>query len=948
MAPPAKRRKRNVIESSPHSSDNEDNESIQVNKFKSRLSSLAHSPPPRSSSSEPAPRSMSQSSNSARSSSFLKPPTKATIHPPNAAPIHLPNHRKKSTTKSPSTSPEKARSRRKVEEKRQNADINTLFARQSQRQQAQTEGETIPKQRIKVLSSRDIQQEADLIDDLISDDDDVGESRAQATSLVGQAAKRGVGKNVFTNSGTNTPSASQRFVRPSQGSIIERVAEEEDIRPWAERFGPNNLEELGVHKKKVIDVRTWLDNVIGGQMRQRLLILKGAAGTGKTTTVQLLAKDMGCDILEWRNPVGTVASSDGFQSMAAQFEEFMGRGGKFGQLDLFSDVHGEIPARAEVKPLDRRKQIILVEEFPNTFTRSSSALQSFRSAILQYLASNTPPLSIPSNPKAKSDPITPVVMIVSETLLTTISASADSFTAHRLLGPEILQHPGVGVIEFNAIAPTILAKALETVVQKESRKSGRKKTPGPQVLRKLGEVGDIRSAIGSLEFMCLRGDVDDWGGKVVFGKGKKTSKDTSLTKMEEESLELITRREASLGIFHAVGKVVYNKREGKVLDDVESLPHFISHHSRPKKSEVGINELIDETSTDTPTFIAALHENYILSCEAPPSSFEFSSLDHVNGCIDALSDSDLLCPSWDGSLQSSGFGGGITGTGGDILRQDEMSFQIAVRGLLFSLPHPVSRKAPAAAGFRTGKTGDAHRMFYPTSLKLWRMKEEMESTLDLWVTRLMKGEIDPTSTHSSSLTSGAAAFARPKAGTVESWKIKNAAPLPSQSKSKSTPTTPKEEDTPPLLTLGVSARTEMLLERLPYMIQIAKSRSSPHQFRNPFSSSSSSSASTIPNFQTNPLLASLSKITTFTGIGPVQTSDDPAPFSDDESPNPNPNTENWATDRPNGDGMGTPRKNKRGGNMGVFMKKGMSSQRAMPVQQLEQKFVLSDDDIEDD
>lgn len=932
MAPPAKRRKRNVVESSPHTSENEDDQSIQVNKFKSRLSTLAHSPPPRSSSSEPVSKTMSQSSSSTRSSSLIKPPTKTANHP--HAPIHLPNHRKIFKTKSPSTSPEKPRSRGRVEEKRKNADIHTFFTKQAQRQQA--EGGTIPKQRIKVLSSKDVQQEADLIDDLISDDDDVGESRAQAISMVGQAAKRGVGKNVFTNSGTNTPSASQRFVRPSQVSSVEPVVEE-DMRPWAERFGPSNLEELGVHKKKVTDVRTWLENVIGGQMRQRLLILKGAAGTGKTTTVQLLAKDMGCDVLEWRNPVGSVASSDGFQSMAAQFEEFMGRGGKFGQLDLFSDNNGDNPAKPEAKPLDRRKQIILVEEFPNTFTRSSSALQSFRSAILQYLASNTPPLSMPYNPKAKIDPITPVVMIVSETLLTTTSASADSFTAHRLLGAEILQHPGVGVIEFNAIAPTILAKALETVVQKESRKSGRRKTPGPQVLKKLGEVGDIRSAIGSLEFMCLRGDVDDWGGKVVFGKGKKISKDTSLTKMEEESLELITRREASLGIFHAVGKVVYNKREGKVSSDVESLPHFISHHSRPKKSEVNINELIDETGTDTPTFIASLHENYILSCEAPPSSFEFSSLDHVNGCIDALSDSDLLCPSWDGSLQSSGFGGGITGTGGDILRQDEMSFQIAVRGILFSLPHPVSRKAPAAAGFRTGKVGDAHRMFYPTSLKLWRMKEEMESTLDLWVTRLMKGEIDLTKTNSSNITSGATAFARPKPGTVESWKTKNATPTPSQSKAK--PNTPKEEDAPPLLTLGVSARTELLLERLPYMIQISRSKSKSRP--NPFSSST---------FSTNPLLQSLSKITTFTGIGPPQSTDEATSFSsseDDESKDQK-NTENWATDKPNGNGLGTPRKMKRVGGNGVVMKKGVGGERGLPMQQPEQKFVLSDDDIEDD
>ncbi|KAI9647724.1 RFC checkpoint protein Rad17 [Ciborinia camelliae] len=932
MAPPSKRRKRNVVESSPHTSENEDDQSVQVNKFKNRLSSLAHSPPPRSSSSEPVARSMSQSSNSIRSSSLTKPPAKTANHSHNAAPIYLPNHRKKSSTKSPSTSPEKPRSKGTVEEKRKNTDIHTFFTKQAQRQQA--EGETIPKQRIKVLSSKDIQKEVDLIEDLISDDDDVGESRAQTVSLVGQAAKRGAGKNVFTNSGTNTPSASQRFVKPSQISTIEPAVEEEDMRPWAERFGPNNLEELGVHKKKVADVRTWLDNVMGGQMRQRLLILKGAAGTGKTTTVQLLAKDMGCDVLEWRNPVGSVASSDGFQSMAAQFEEFMGRGGKFGQLDLFSDDR-DILAKPEVKPLDRRKQIILVEEFPNTFTRSSSALQSFRSAILQYLASNTPPLSMPYNLKAKNDPITPVVMIVSETLLTTTSASADSFTAHRLLGPEILQHPGVGVIEFNAIAPTILAKALETVVQKESRKSGRRKIPGPQVLKRLGEVGDIRSAIGSLEFMCLRGDVDDWGGKVVFGKGKKTSKDTLLTKMEEESLELITRREASLGIFHAVGKVVYNKREGKVEGDVESLPHFISHHSRPKKSEVNINELIDETGTDTPTFIAALHENYILSCEAPPSSFEFSSLDHVNGCIDALSDSDLLCPSWDGSLQSSGFGGGVTGTGGDILRQDEMSFQIAVRGILFSLPHPVTRKAPAAAGFRTGKAADAHRMFYPTSLKLWRMKEEIESTLDLCVTRLMKGEIHLTNPNTQSITSGAAAFARPKPGTVESWKNRNSAPAPapavSQSRtntnSKPKTKTQKEQDSLPLLTLGVSARTEILLERLPYMVQIFKS---------------TSASNTTPN----PLLQSLSKITTFTGIGPQQTTEETtssSPYSSDAE------TAAWATDKPTG--METPRKNKKRGGVGVVMKKGiMSDERGLPMlqQEQEQKFVLSDDDIEDD
>ncbi|RAL62823.1 hypothetical protein DID88_004665 [Monilinia fructigena] len=222
------------------------------------------------------------------------------------------------------------------------------------------------------------------------------------------------------------------------------------------------------------------------------------------------------------------------------------------------------------------------------------------------------------------------------------------------------------------------------------------------------------------------------------------------------------------------------------------------------------------------------------------------------------------------SLQSSSFGGGVSGTGGDILRQDEISFQIAVRGILFSLPHPVCRKAPAAAGFRTGKAADAHRMFYPTSLKLWRMKEEIESTLDLWVTRSMKGEIDLMHTNSMSITSGAAAFSRPKAGTVESWKSKTSAPAPAPSQSKTNPNPQKEEAIVPFLTLGVSAP------------------------------------------------------------------------SDDESELNAHKIENWATDKPNG--ISTPKKKNRG----VIMKKGLGGERATPVQQPEQKFVLSDDDIEDD
>jgi cell cycle checkpoint protein len=883
MAPPAKRRKRNVI---PTSSPSDDEDDEPVMKPKKGLSTFISSSPPSPDASKSSTKTSTQSTIPTKS----QPRAKTANLPNNAAPIHLPKqaHGTRASTKSASSSPEKKKGKIK------SGNLVTFFNEQVKRQQAERGGSAassnpgLSSQRSK---SFDIEDE-----DVISDDDWVS-GKAQSASMVGQAArKRSRGLDALKNGDRNVPSMSQKFIKPTLPKEIKNV---EDLRPWSERFGPANLDELAVHKKKVADVRAWLEEVMHGRMRQRLLVLKGAAGTGKTTTVQLLAKAMDYEILEWRNPVGSIATSDGFQSMAAQFEEFMGRGGKFGQLDLFSANEPEL-SKTEVKPLDRRKQLILIEEFPNTFTRSSTALQSFRSTIIQYLASNTPPLSVMY--KGKTDePVTPVVMVISETLLTTTSASADSFTAHRLLGPEILQHPGLGIIEFNAIAPTLLAKGLELVVQKESRKSGRRKTPGPLVLKQLGEIGDIRSAIGSLEFLCLRGDADgDWGAKVAFGKAKKTAKDTALTKMEAESLELVTRREASLGIFHAVGKVVYNKREEVGTQSIERLPEHMSLHSRPKKSEVRVDELIDETGTDTQTFIAALHENYIPSCNASPSSFDFSSLDHVNGCIDSLSDSDLLCPSWDGSFNSTGFGGGTggRGTGGDILRQDEISFQLAVRGILFSLPNPVKRTVPAAAGLRTGKRGDEFKMFYPTSLKLWRMKEEIESTIDMWVTRMMNGDDQ----HLTGITAGAAAFARPKLGTVESWK--NAA---GPKKPAST-----EVDVAPLMAVGTSARKEMLLERLPYMVQIAKARKG------------GSAMLAVKDME---------KVTTFYGIG------GPLDEDQDEGDDNAAAGEEWTTDKPV-EGQ-SPRKK-------ALVIRGRGKSSGLPVQQVEQKLVLSDDDIEDD
>ncbi|KAK7970570.1 hypothetical protein PG988_009643 [Apiospora saccharicola] len=628
MAPPTKRRKRNVV----HASDDEDEHQPQpsntlVNYLFSSPNQNPVSTTNTSRADSPSPSPIAKRTLRPSNVNDRKQPLQKPLRPGAAPPIKI-------KRPEPSISPRKTRNRTAADEKSgakgKTADLKTLFSRQAERAIATPSSSVVD----------------DILSDPISDEDGVGDVSTSTTSRVAANARKRFREGTQSDAGHDVGTAvtaSQRFLRPPRPTAP--VSPAHDQRPWFERFGPSNLDELAVHKKKVTDVRRWLEDVIAGRMRQRLLILKGAAGTGKTTTMRLLAKDMKCELLEWRNP--TVSGSGlGFQSASAQFEEFMGRSGKFGQLDTDLDVPTTASISTAAMNEDARK-IILIEEFPNTFTKSSTALQSFRNTILQYLAANTPSLATFGQPSSKA-PITPAVMVISETLLTTTSASADSFTAHRLLGPEITRHPGAGIIEFNAIAPTLLAGALDLIVKKEARKSGRKRTPGPLVLKRLGEIGDIRSAVSSLEFLCLKGDDEaDWGSRVTFAKPKRGAKDTvALTKGEQESLELVTQRESSLGIFHAVGKVVYNKRDEKPMSShtpegkAEVLLGFLAASARPKQSEVVVDHLIDETGTDTHTFISALHENYVLSCAPTGSSDQSSAVDYINECIDGTPDEE--------------------------------------------------------------------------------------------------------------------------------------------------------------------------------------------------------------------------------------------------------------------------------------------------------------------
>lgn len=77
------------------------------------------------------------------------------------------------------------------------------------------------------------------------------------------------------NHSKKTSTSAKRFLLPPSPHLrntnrAPQISEvkDDDNRPWAQRYAPSDLDELAVHKKKVADVRNWLDDVFTGRNRR--------------------------------------------------------------------------------------------------------------------------------------------------------------------------------------------------------------------------------------------------------------------------------------------------------------------------------------------------------------------------------------------------------------------------------------------------------------------------------------------------------------------------------------------------------------------------------------------------------------------------------------------------------------------------------------------------------
>ncbi|KAJ3212820.1 Cell cycle checkpoint protein rad17 [Dinochytrium kinnereticum] len=386
---------------------------------------------------------------------------------------------------------------------------------------------------------------------------------------------------------------------------------------WVDKYCPVLEEDLAVNKKRVAEVRSWISRafeIADGVShrrdvceRNKILVLTGPSGSGKTATLRMLAAEMGFDVLEWINPVN--------QNQIVSALERLGLDDDFHDLPNIS--HGA------------------------TKSAFHDALREFWGGRFLY----------------------PLVVVVSDVKGTGFDVESGGREAGGSGGfggwmgvvPEDLKGKCTR-IGFRPVATRELTKCLTRIAESENLFSSQAATR--EVVQRVAENsgGDVRCAVNALQFVWLgRTNIKNGlgeeakvrGGKEI-GKGRGRGKGQKSVKARKKgevctgigiNLEHVGGREASLVVFHALGKILNGKRvETKEqqdnfagdlfrianrVDDVPLPPHLKEFKRLPLKSNP--ESVFQASHLDSSSFISYLSENSL------------SYLTTLEECRDALS-----------------------------------------------------------------------------------------------------------------------------------------------------------------------------------------------------------------------------------------------------------------------------------------------------------------------
>ncbi|CAI9110963.1 OLC1v1011077C1 [Oldenlandia corymbosa var. corymbosa] len=412
---------------------------------------------------------------------------------------------------------------------------------------------------------------------------------------------------------------------------------------WVDKYKPNCLEELAVHKKKVEEVKALLEErFITSEQRfnNNVILFSGPTGVGKSATIYALASHFKATICEWNTPTPTIwqehlhNSSSGlrYTSKLDEFETFVDKIRKYGCISSSASGGSRV--------------ILLIDDLP--IINGKVAYGRLRRCLHLLVQSVTVPTVILFNDYGNTEATEYSMRYWEELQL-------------------FLQESGACKVAFNPITTNSLKKTLLRISREEQCEVSAEEL---ELIAK-ASGGDIRHAITSLQYYFLRPNEASFLSFTNSTPPRLNQSQDEITHLSNGHL-LPFGRDDTLSLFHALGKFLHNKRDSEKSMASDSDPFILKENFRRLPLKMDAPELILRQAYGQSRPVADfLHENVLdfISEEAMDDAWIVASY---------LSDADFLLASLSGKLSRNYEAENVV---------QSAAASVAVRGVLFGNSH---------------------------------------------------------------------------------------------------------------------------------------------------------------------------------------------------------------------------------------------------------------------
>lgn len=424
-----------------------------------------------------------------------------------------------------------------------------------------------------------------------------------------------------TSAGGGT--ASLRRIKDNAGKMM---AGEVNRGLWADLYAPKTMDDLCVNKKKVEEILEWLQRNASprsGVFQKRLLFLCGPPGSGKSTAVRCIARQLELFVKEWED--NSAAGKLNYERMLREdfwtpqvsgvddFSDFIHRSSTYAALPVATSRRTptigkkrRLPSNQDVPDNFQASstssgQLILIESWPQSLSKDKSLYDEKLQRVYQHVV----------------DPAGgchyPVVCIYSDVQ----GSKIDLEHLSRKFSREVMNSPFTSVININAVTSAQLKKHLIRVAAQESCGSQ------PADIQKIIESsnGDMRHALNMLQLSQNPGvKKPRMVPTPATKKGKKNNTSGSVSRSKASPSTNSSARDPFLSDFHVVGKLLHGKMLQSKSADKSEL--------KSETSDVDYDQILDASAMSLDRVLGLVHEN---------SNAYFSQVKDLSGALALMS-----------------------------------------------------------------------------------------------------------------------------------------------------------------------------------------------------------------------------------------------------------------------------------------------------------------------